>query len=154
MKLHTCTLFVILALGSASLQAQMPCREDAYGNYICDERRADPDLYPEEEYDSGIPTGIPGIPTPRPTVRQNQSDDAVTERAPVLGGSDDRDSGDEDGGEVYDVTDDGMGNFKARAGDGRILFGLPDPYGELSWRDQQGRLVDCAFDESGRLVCP
>jgi len=155
MKLHTCTLFVLLALGSASVHAQLPCREDAYGNYICDELREDPDLYPEEEYDPGIATGIPGVPAQRPTVRRSEPvDSRAAPAAPApraaAGGDDD----DEDRGVVYEVDDDGMGNFKARTGDGRVLFGAPDAYGDLGWRDQQGRPVDCAFDESGRLVCP
>lgn len=151
MKLHTLTLFVLLMMGTASLQAQLPCREDVYGNYICDELSEDPDLYPEEDYDPGIATGIPGVPTPRPTLRQAPPADGRTAPvAPILAG-DDAAVDNED--MVYEVTEDGIGNYTARAADGRVLIGQPDAYGDLGWRDQQGNPVDCEFDRSGLLVC-
>lgn len=150
MKLTSLTLLVLLATGSAALHAQLPCREDAYGNYICDGRSDDPDMYPDEDgqVQTGIPSGIPGVPTHRPTLRQAQPAADGRPAAPILGGADPDDSG-----PVYEVTEDGLGNYRARTGDGRVLHGATDAYGELVWRDQLGNPVDCAFDQTGRLAC-
>lgn len=156
MKMHLSPVLLLLAAWSLPLQADLPCREDGYGNYICDERSEDTFFYSQDEEVEdvyrGIPTGIPGIVTPRPTLRQAQPRDEAASPAPTFGAGAAAD--DEDGEVVDDIAEDGLGNYRATTSDGRVIFGSPDPYGDTSWRDVNGLRVECAFDDEGRLICP
>ncbi len=152
MKPYSLTLLLFLAMSSSSLQAQLICDQDAYGNDICDEEPAEAETEFDDAYSSGTVSGIPGVPTHRPMGRGvDASAGTGGPVSPVL--TEDLDPDDDNEGVVWEVTEDGLGNYSARSNDGRILFGATDPYGDLAWRDQRGRLVDCAFDQAGRLVC-
>ena len=147
-------LAVACAAGTAHVQAQMACDEEDFGTDYCIER----ERQGIEDAPTGAPTAIvPGLATPGYIIPQGGRQAEPRPFNEPIFGPDEDDFGGGFGStgasKRYDVSVDSIGNYEARNRDGRVLYGVLDPYGELGWTDASGNPMDCELDRSGQLVC-